>query len=60
MLVFALVCVALCPFWFFSRLDEEEEAGCFVFVAIWMSCCCKCPEALPHGAVSWSAVCGIS
>ena len=32
-----------------------------VFIVIWMSCYCNCPLALPHGAVSWSAVsgCGI-
>ena len=22
-----------------------------------MSCCCKCPVTLPHGAVGWSAAC---
>ena len=25
-LVFILVCISLCPFWF--QLDEEERAGC--------------------------------
>ena len=42
---------------------DEERAGCFVFIVFWMSnCYCKCPVALPYGAVGWSAVCdcGIS
>ena len=45
-----------------NDLDEEEEAGCFAFIVFWVSCYCKCPVALPHGAVGWSAVCdcGIS
>ena len=44
------------------ELDEEKRAGCFAFIVFLMSYYCKCPEALPHGAVGWSAVrdCGIS
>ena len=38
-------------------LDEEERAGCFAFIVFWMSCHCKCPVALTHGAVGGSAVC---
>ena len=62
MLVFALVCITFFPFKFCNHLDEEERAGCFAFIVFWMSCYCKCPVALPHGAVGWSAVydCGIS
>ena len=43
-------------------LTGRERAGWFAFIVLWMSYCCKCPVALPHGAVSWSAVCdcGIS
>ena len=26
-------------------------------VDLWMSCYCKCPVALRHGAVGWSAAC---
>ena len=46
----------------FNHLDEEVRAGCFAFIVFWMSCYCKCPVALPHGAVGLSAVCdcGIS
>ena len=52
-----LVCITLCPFHFCNHLDEEERAGCFVFIVFWVSCYCKCPVALPHGDVGWSAVC---
>ena len=34
-----------------NHLDEEERAGWFAFTVFWMSCYCKCPVALPHGAV---------
>ena len=40
-----------------TLFDEEERAGCFAFIVFWMSCYCKCPVVLPHGAVGWSAVC---
>ena len=40
-----------------NHFDEEERAGCFHFIVLWISCCCKCLVALPHGAVGWSAVC---
>ena len=34
------------------------RAGCFALILFgWMSCYCKCPLALPHGAVAWSEVC---
>ena len=51
MLVFVLVCITLCPFQFCNHLDEEDRAGCFAFIVFWMSCNCKCPGALPHGAL---------
>ena len=43
-------------------LTRKKEPGCFTFIVFLMSCYCKCPVALPHGAVGWSAVCdcGIS
>ena len=42
--------------------NQEERAGCFVFVDFRMSCYCKCSVALPHGAAGGYAVCdcGIS
>ena len=46
MFVFVLVCITLCPFWFCNHLDEVERAGCFVFIVLQMSCCCKCSVAL--------------
>ena len=48
---------------FYMKLfDKEEKAGCFACIVFWMSCYCKCPVSLPHGAVELSAVCdcGIS
>ena len=43
-------------------MRKRERAGCLAFIVFKMSCYCKCPVALPHGAVGWSAVCdcGIS
>ena len=32
MLVFVLVCTALCHFYFCNHLDEEERADCFTFI----------------------------
>ena len=61
-LVFILVFITLCPFYFCNHLDEEERACCFVFIVFQMSCYCFCFVALPHGAMGCSAVCdcGIS
>ena len=60
MLVFILICLTLCPFWLCNFLDEEESVGGFALIVFRMYC--KCPVALPHGAVGKSAVCdcGIS
>ena len=49
-LVFVLVCIALCHFEVCNHLAEEEMAGCTAFNVFWMSCYCKCSVALPHGA----------
>ena len=38
-------------------INKKERAGCFAFIVFGMSCYCKCPVALPHVAVGWSAVC---
>ena len=35
-----LVFIALCPFWFYSRLGEKELTSCFAFVDFRVSCCC--------------------
>ena len=40
-----------------KQLDEEERAGCFAFVVVWMYSNCKCPAVLPQSAVGWSVVC---
>ena len=39
----------------------EERPGCFAFIVFWMSCYFKCPVALAHVVVGWSAAsdCGI-
>ena len=57
MLAFVLVCITLCPFYFINHIDEEERAGCYALIVFWVSCYCKYPLALPHGAVGWYAVC---
>ena len=53
---FILLCITLCPFWFCNHLEEEERAGCFVFIVLWAYCYCKCSVTLPHSAVVWSVV----
>ena len=58
MLVFVLLYISCCPFWFFNYLGEEGGAGCLPFIIFLMSCYCKCPVALSHSGVGWSAVCG--
>ena len=62
MLVFVVVALLCVLPSFCNHLNEEERAGCFVFIVFRMSCYCKCSVALPHGAGGWSAVCdcGIS
>ena len=70
---FPLIVGVLCLFLFWYALlcvlssseiilmGMREMVG-FAFILLPMSCYCKCPMALPHGAVGWSAVCdcGIS
>ena len=51
MLVFVLVCIYLCYFYFWSHLDEEENDSCFALIAFLVSCDCKCSVPLPHDAV---------
>ena len=47
MFVFVLVCITLCAFLFCNYLDEEERAGCFACLVVWISCYCKCPWLFP-------------
>ena len=56
-LVLVLICIILCPFYLYNRLDEKERCGCFAFIVFWMSYYCKCLVALLHCAKGWSAVC---
>ena len=49
--VFVLLYITLCPFYFCNRLEEEKNAGSYVFVVLPMSCYCKRSAALPYGAV---------
>ena len=44
-LIVGVLCLAL------SHLEEEERAGCFAFIVLWMSCYCKCSVSLPPGAL---------
>ena len=62
MFVFVLLCITFCPFLFCNQLEDEERAGCFAFIVLRMSCCCKSSVTLPHDVVGWSAFCdfGIS
>ena len=39
-------------------LSRKRELVALFLLSFWMSCYCKCPVALPHGAVGLSAVCG--
>ena len=38
-------------------LTRKRELVDLLLLSFWMSCYCKYPVALPHGAVGWSAVC---
>ena len=42
---------------FGNHIDEQDRASCFTLILLLMSCDCKCSDALPDGAVGWSAVC---
>ena len=55
-----VLCMCFCfGMHYFVNLEEEEKVGCFAFIVIQMCCCYKCSVTLPHGAVGWSAVCGV-
>ena len=49
-----IVSVLVCKY-----LEEEDNAGCFAIIVLQMYCYYKYSVALPHGAVSWSAVCDV-
>ena len=51
-LVFVLLCICLCSFYFCKHLDKDENNSCFALIVFLMSCDCKCYVALPHDAVS--------
>ena len=51
MLGFVLVCINVCPFWFYSHIDEKERNCCFASIVFCMSYYCKCPVGLPRDAV---------
>ena len=62
-------CVGLCfgmhyvmPFLVLQSSLRGREGWLLTLIVFWMSCFCKCPVALPQGAVGWSAFCdcGIS
>ena len=55
MLVFVLLCISLCSFYFCQHLDKVENDSCFALIAFLMPCDCKCSVAL-HDAVGLSAV----
>ena len=39
------------------KRKQLEKAGYFAIIVLQMYCYIKCAVALPHGAMSWSAVC---
>ena len=51
-----LVCITLRPSSFCNHLEEEERAGSFTFIVVWISCYCKCSVTFPHDIVGWSGV----
>ena len=55
-LVFLLLCISLCSFYFCQHLDEEENDSCFALIVFLMSYDWKCSVALPHDAVGLFAV----
>ena len=57
MFVFVLLCITLCPFYFCNLLERKEKTGCFAIIVLQMYFYYKCPLALAHGAVGWSAIC---
>ena len=50
-LVFVLLYISLCSFYFYLLLDEELNDSCFASIVFMMSCDCKCFVALPLDAV---------
>ena len=38
MFAFGLLCIALCPYWFYNHLEEGYKAGCFAFIVLQMYC----------------------
>ena len=56
---YALLCIHSS---FAIILKRKRKPVALFFIALQMSCYCKCSVALPHSAVGWSAVCdcGIS
>ena len=50
-LVFVLLCIYLCSFYFCLHLDEEENDSCFALIVFLVSIDCKCSVPLPHDAV---------
>ena len=57
-----LVCITLFLTSLAIILTRKRELVALLLSFLFISCHCKCPVALPHGAVGWSAVCdcGIS
>ena len=60
MLVFVLLCISLCSFYFCQHLDEEENDSCFALIVVLMSRDCKCSVAPSQDAVGLSAVVSVT
>ena len=43
-----------------NNIDFQHLSWLLCFIVVYMSCYCKCSVALPHGAVSRSAMCHVA
>ena len=46
------------PCYFYNVLAGNERAGCFTFIVFLLSYGCNSSLSLPHGVMTWFAVCG--
>ena len=54
-MLYALLCVTLCSFWFYNHRDGEERAGYFTWFVFLVPH--DCYVAILRGAMGLSAVC---
>ena len=49
--VCVLLCINSCPFLFCNHFEEEEKAGCFAIIVLYMYCYYKCSSSWFRGLV---------